>query len=143
VLGGCLAAGLGVAAVSGVLRIDAAHTRRALEGREAALRAQIDRLAVRAVAARPRRLPLGAVVRLITVLPADVGLRELTLTPGPDGAELELVVAPTGPAWRDPARLAVLLRDVMPGSAVRVAPVAVGSALLWQARVVLPPRGGA
>jgi hypothetical protein len=143
VVGGLLAVGLGVAAVSGGLRIEAAHTRRALESREAALRAQIDQLAVRAVAARPRHVPLDAVVRLITVLPADVGLRELTLTPGPDGAELELVVAPTGPAWRDPARLATLLRDVMPGSAVRVAPVVVGSALLWQARLVLPARGGA
>ncbi len=142
VLGGCLVAGLGVAVVGGGLRIEAAHTRRALESREAALRAQIDQLAVRAVAARPRRVPLDAVVRLITVLPADVGLRELTLTPGPHGAELELVVAPTGPAWRDPARLATLLRDVMPGSAVHVTPVAVGSALLWQARLVLPPREG-
>ncbi len=139
-LGGLLALGLGVAAVSGGLRIEAARTRQILEGREAALRAQIDQLAVRAVSARPRRLPLDAVVRLITVLPADMGLRELTLTPGPDGAEFELVVAPTGPAWRDPARVASFLRDVMPGSAVHVVPVAVGSALLWQARLVLPPR---
>jgi hypothetical protein len=138
-LGGALALGLASTAVSGLLRLDAAHTRRALESREAALRAELDRLAIRSVSARLRPVPLEALLRVTMALPTDVGLREATLTTvHPGEVELELVVAASGPAWRDADRLGALLRDVLPGSQVHVAPVAVGNAFAWQVRLILP-----
>jgi hypothetical protein len=138
-LGAALALGLAGTVVSGLLRLDAAHTRRALDSREAGLRAQLDRLAIRSVAARLRPVPLEALLRVTMALPTDVGLREATLTTvRPGEVELELIVAASGEAWRDADRLSALLRDVLPGSEVHVAPVAVGNALVWQVRLLLP-----